>query len=123
MDFKNNRYNASSAVSIGIGTDSLGACAELQRMPHDIHIRLTESGIPLSSLAAVLLNLFNGARGDDSAAVEAARRISLSAHVLWGAGFAPRMPPRYRRQTRSQNHKDQASPMPMLQTNQPVHAR
>ena len=75
VDFKNNRYNAFIvAVSIGIGMIPLVAPNFKQWMPHDIH-PLIESGILLSSLAAVLLNLFfNGARGDDSAAVEAAKQ-------------------------------------------------
>lgn len=43
-------------------------------MPHAIH-PLIESGILLSSLTAVLLNVFfNGANGDTSAAVRAARQ-------------------------------------------------
>ncbi|HQA33732.1 MAG TPA: solute carrier family 23 protein, partial [Casimicrobium huifangae] len=75
VDFKNSRYNAFIvAVSIGIGMIPLVAPNFKQWMPHDIH-PLIESGILLSSLAAVLLNLFfNGARGDDSAAVEAAKQ-------------------------------------------------
>ena len=61
-------------VSIGTGMIPLIAPNFKQWMPHDIH-PLIESGILLSSLAAVLLNLFfNGARGDDSAAVEAAKQ-------------------------------------------------
>jgi len=45
-----------------------------QWMPHGIH-PLIESGILLSSLAAVVLNLFfNGASGDASAAIEAAKQ-------------------------------------------------
>jgi NCS2 family nucleobase:cation symporter-2 len=43
-------------------------------MPHAIH-PLIESGILLSSITAVLLNMFfNGAKGDTSAAVHVARQ-------------------------------------------------
>ena len=42
-------------------------------MPHNLH-PLIESGILLSSICAVLLNLFfNGASHDDSAAIAAAK--------------------------------------------------
>ena len=45
-----------------------------QWMPHGIH-PLIESGILLSSISAVLLNLFfNGARADTSAAIAAAQQ-------------------------------------------------
>jgi NCS2 family nucleobase:cation symporter-2 len=61
-------------VSIGIGMIPLIAPNFKQWMPHGIH-PLIESGILLSSLAAVLLNLFfNGASGDSSAAVAAAKQ-------------------------------------------------
>jgi len=75
VDFKNNRNNLFIvAVSIGIGMIPLIAPNFKQWMPHDIH-PLIESGILLASLSAVLLNLFfNGASGDSSAAVEAARQ-------------------------------------------------
>jgi NCS2 family nucleobase:cation symporter-2 len=46
----------------------------LQWFPHGVH-PLIESGILLASLSAVLLNLFfNGARGDDRDAIEAAKQ-------------------------------------------------
>ena len=75
VDFKVNRSNAMIvAVSIGIGMVPLVAPNFRQWMPHSIH-PLIESGILLSSLTAVLLNLFfNGARGDAASAVEAARQ-------------------------------------------------
>jgi len=45
-----------------------------QWMPHEIH-PLIESGILLTSLAAVVLNVFlNGAKHDASAAIEAAKQ-------------------------------------------------
>ena len=44
-----------------------------QQMPHALH-PLLESGILLTALSAVLLNLyFNGSRGDAGGAVEAAK--------------------------------------------------
>jgi len=75
VDFKGNRFNALIvAVSIGIGMIPLIAPNFKQWMPHGIH-PLIESGILLSSLAAVVLNLFfNGASGDASAAIEAAKQ-------------------------------------------------
>ena len=75
VDFKTNRSNAMIvAVSIGVGMIPLVAPQFRQWMPHAIH-PLIESGILLSSIAAVLLNVFfNGANGDTSAAVEAARQ-------------------------------------------------
>jgi hypothetical protein len=54
------------AISIGIGMIPLIAPNFKQWMPHSIH-PLIESGILLSSICAVVLNLyFNGARGDGS---------------------------------------------------------
>ncbi|MBS0291016.1 MAG: purine permease [Proteobacteria bacterium] len=75
VDFKTNRSNAMIvAVSIGIGMIPLVAPQFRQWMPHSIH-PLIESGILLSSIAAVLLNLFfNGGSGDTAAAVDAARQ-------------------------------------------------
>ena len=75
VDFKGNRFNSLiMAMSIGIGIIPLIAPNFKQWMPHGIH-PLIESGILLSSLAAVLLNLFfNGASGDSSAAVAAAKQ-------------------------------------------------
>lgn len=74
VDYKGNRNNLFIvAVSIGIGMIPLIAPRYLQWMPHGIH-PLIESGILLASLSAVLLNLFfNGGRGDERAAVEAAK--------------------------------------------------
>jgi NCS2 family nucleobase:cation symporter-2 len=75
VDFKSNRFNSLVvAISIGVGMIPLIAPNFKQWMPHNIH-PLIESGILLSSLAAVLLNLyFNGAPHDDAAAVEAAKQ-------------------------------------------------
>ncbi len=75
VDFKTNRFNALVvAISLGIGMVPLIAPNFKQWMPHGIH-PLIESGILLASLSAVLLNLFfNGARGDASAAIAAAKQ-------------------------------------------------
>ena len=79
VDYKGNRNNLFIvAVSIGVGMIPLIAPRYLQWMPHGIH-PLIESGILLASLSAVALNLFfNGGRGDERAAVEAAK--SADAH-------------------------------------------
>ena len=75
VDFKNNRNNLFIvAISIGVGMIPLIAPDFKLWLPHGIH-PLIESGILLASLAAVLLNLFfNGGRGDDSAAIDAAKQ-------------------------------------------------
>ena len=74
VDFKNNRHNAMIvAVSIGVGMIPLIAPNFKQWMPHSLH-SLIESGILLTSMAAVLLNLFlNGAKHDEAAIISAAR--------------------------------------------------
>jgi uracil-xanthine permease len=75
VDFKHNRHNLFIvAISIGIGMVPLIAPNFKQWMPHNLH-PLIESGILLASISAVVLNLyFNGANGDGSDAVEAARQ-------------------------------------------------
>ena len=75
VDYKTNRNNLFIvAISIGIGMIPLIAPNFKQWMPHSIH-PLIESGILLSSICAVALNLyFNGASGDGSDAVEAAKQ-------------------------------------------------
>jgi uric acid transporter len=75
VDFRNNRFNAMIvAVSIGVGMIPLIAPNFRQWMPHAIH-PLIESGILLASITAVALNVFfNGARGDTSAVINAARQ-------------------------------------------------
>jgi NCS2 family nucleobase:cation symporter-2 len=75
VDYKTNRNNLFIvAVSIGIGMIPLIAPNFKQWMPHGLH-PLIESGILLASISAVLLNLFfNGAGGDDSAAIAAAKQ-------------------------------------------------
>ena len=75
VDFKTNRHNAMIvAVSIGVGMIPLIAPNFKQWMPHSIH-SLIESDILLTSIAAVLLNVFlNGAKHDENAIVNAARQ-------------------------------------------------
>jgi len=79
VDYKNNRHNLYVvALAIGFGLVPLVAPRWMQQMAHGLH-PLLESGILLTSIAAVALNIFfNGARGDDSAAIEAAK--SAEAH-------------------------------------------
>ena len=74
VDFRGNRYNLYIvALSIGFGLIPLVAPRWTQQMPHELH-PLLESGILLTSLAAVLLNwFFNGSREDRAAAIEAAK--------------------------------------------------
>ncbi|MBV2181833.1 MAG: purine permease [Castellaniella sp.] len=74
VDFKDNRHNAMIvAISIGMGMIPVVAPRFMQWTPAAIH-PLIESGILLTSLSAVLLNLFfNGASHDAKAAVEAAK--------------------------------------------------
>lgn len=75
VDFKTNRNNALIvAISIGVGMIPLIAPNFKQWMPHGIH-PLIESGILLSSIAAVALNLFfNGAKEDQEAVIMAAQQ-------------------------------------------------
>ncbi|HET8746535.1 MAG TPA: nucleobase:cation symporter-2 family protein [Ramlibacter sp.] len=75
VDFKANRHNALIvAIAIGVGMIPLVAPNFKQWMPHGIH-PLIESGILLSSVAAVALNLFfNGARADEAAVILAAQQ-------------------------------------------------
>ena len=65
MDYKNNRHNLYIvALSIGFGLIPLVAPRWTQHMAHSLH-PLLESGILLTAVAAVALNLFfNGAKGD-----------------------------------------------------------
>ena len=74
VDYKNNRNNLYIvALSIGFGLIPLVAPRWTQQMAHGLH-PLLESGILLTAIAAVLLNLyFNGAKGDTAGAIEAAK--------------------------------------------------
>jgi uric acid transporter len=74
VDFKGNRHNLYIvALAIGFGLIPLVAPRWTQQMAHGLH-PLLESGILLTAFAAVVLNLFfNGARGDQAAAIDAAK--------------------------------------------------
>jgi NCS2 family nucleobase:cation symporter-2 len=79
VDYKGNRHNLYIvALSIGFGLIPLVAPRWMQQMAHSLH-PLLESGILLTSVAAVALNIyFNGVRGDEAGAIEAAK--SAEAH-------------------------------------------
>jgi NCS2 family nucleobase:cation symporter-2 len=69
-DNKNNLYIV--AISISLGMMPLVAPAWMQHMPHGLH-PLLESGILLTTLSAVVLNMFfNGAQGSEQEAMQAA---------------------------------------------------
>jgi NCS2 family nucleobase:cation symporter-2 len=74
VDFKNNRYNLYIvALSIGFGLIPLVAPRWTQQMAHGLH-PLLESGILLTAIAAVVLNMFfNGVKGNAADAIEAAK--------------------------------------------------
>ena len=74
VDYKTNKNNLYIvAVSISAGMIPLVAPAWSQHMPHGLH-PLLESGILLTTLSAVLLNMFfNGATGNAADAIAAAK--------------------------------------------------
>ena len=74
VDFKSNRNNLYIvALSIGFGLIPLVAPRWTQQMAHSLH-PLLESGILLTAVAAVVLNIFfNGSQGDASESIEAAK--------------------------------------------------
>jgi uric acid transporter len=74
VDYKGNRNNLYIvALAVGFGLIPLVAPRWMQQMAHSLH-PLLESGILLTAIAAVVLNLFfNGAKGDAGGAVEAAK--------------------------------------------------
>jgi uric acid transporter len=74
VDYKNNRNNLYVvALAIGFGLIPLVAPRWTQQMAHGLH-PLLESGILLTAVAAVVLNLFfNGAKEDAAGAIEAAK--------------------------------------------------
>jgi uracil-xanthine permease len=74
VDYKGNRHNLYIvALAIGFGLIPLVAPRWTQQMAHGLH-PLLESGILLTAVAAVALNLFfNGAQGDTAEAIEAAK--------------------------------------------------
>jgi NCS2 family nucleobase:cation symporter-2 len=77
VDFKRNQHNLYIvAISIGFGLVPLVAPRWTQQMAHGLH-PLLESGILLTSIAAVVLNLyFNGSRSDTRDAVEASKSFT-----------------------------------------------
>ena len=77
VDFRNNRNNLYIvALSIGFGLIPLVAPRWMQQMAHSLH-PLLESGILLTSIAAVALNLYvNGARDADTSEAVAAARVA-----------------------------------------------
>ena len=79
VDYKGNRNNLYIvALAIGFGLIPLVAPRWTQQMSHSLH-PLLESGILLTAVSAVVLNIFfNGARGDEAGAIEAAK--SAEAH-------------------------------------------
>ena len=74
VDYKGNRNNLYIvALSIGFGLIPLVAPRWTQQMAHGLH-PLLESGILLTAVAAVVLNLFfNGAREDRAGTIDAAK--------------------------------------------------
>ena len=74
VDFKTGRHNLYIvAIAIGAGMIPLVAPRWTQQMAHGLH-PLLESGILLTAVAAVVLNLFfNGAQEDRAGAIEAAK--------------------------------------------------
>ena len=74
VDFKGNRHNLYIvALSIGFGLIPLVAPRWTQQMAHGLH-PLLESGILLTAISAVALNIFfNGAKADAADAIEAAK--------------------------------------------------
>ena len=74
VDYKGNRNNLYVvALAIGFGLIPLVAPRWTQQMAHSLH-PLLDSGILLTAIAAVVLNLFfNGAKGDAADAIEAAK--------------------------------------------------
>jgi uracil-xanthine permease len=78
VDFKTSRNNLYTvAISIGAGMIPLVAPRWTQQMAHQLH-PLLESGILLTAVAAVLLNLyFSGGRVDKVAVVNAAKAAEV----------------------------------------------
>ena len=73
-DYRGNRNNLYIvALSIGLGMMPLVAPNWMAQLPHAMH-PLLESGILLTAISAVALNLFfNGSEGDTEGAVAAAK--------------------------------------------------
>ncbi len=78
VDYRNNRYNLYIvALAIGFGLIPLVAPRWMQQMPHSLH-PLLESGILLTSISAVLLNLFFNAGRPEAA--KQTQHQALGAH-------------------------------------------
>ena len=75
VDFRNQRHNLYIvAIALGFGLLPLVAPRWAQQMPKELH-PLLESGILLTAISAVLLNVFfNGATSDNRAAVFASKQ-------------------------------------------------
>jgi uracil-xanthine permease len=72
VDYKGNRFNLYIvALSIGFGLVPLVAPRWSQQMAHSLH-PLLESGILLTAISAVLLNLFFNGKGEESGGMTAA---------------------------------------------------
>jgi NCS2 family nucleobase:cation symporter-2 len=82
VNFKTNGYNLFVvAVSVGFGMIPLVAPAFFHNMPHELQ-PLLESGILLSAVVSVALNLFfNGLGSVESARQEAAATAAAAEHV------------------------------------------
>jgi len=75
MTGRNNMYVV--AISIGAGMIPLVAPRWTQQMAHSLH-PLLESGILLTAVSAVLLNVyFNGGKSDEAAIARAAKMADL----------------------------------------------
>lgn len=74
VDFRGNRNNLYIvALAIGFGLIPLVAPRWMQQMAHGLH-PLLESGILLTAISAVLLNIYFNGTGDNTAdAIEAAK--------------------------------------------------
>ena len=83
VDYKGNRNNLYIvALAIGFGLIPLVAPRWMQQMAHSLH-PLLESGILLTAIAAVVLNLFfNGAKGDAPARSRPPRRPRRISHQV-----------------------------------------
>ncbi len=82
VDFRNNRMNMFIvAISVAVGMIPLVAPTFFRQMPHSLH-PLLESGILLSALMAVLLNVFfNGLGSVDAARAGAAGSAAAMDHA------------------------------------------
>ncbi len=71
VDYKGNRFNLYIvALSIGFGLVPLVAPRWSQQMAHSLH-PLLESGILLTAISAVLLNVFFNGKGEESSGMVA----------------------------------------------------